>query len=129
MKNKRFPLLVCLLTATSMFFLTAAGKPPSDAPATTTIGDIDPVNSIPYRLGSDSLGQYKNGLNSVSSIVQGIGNWVLDTKNSQLRKVRVDFGDPVIGSGANPPFQADVVPVRFISKCTTNITTLAINQS
>jgi hypothetical protein len=54
---------------------------------------------------------------------------VLDTKPSPLRTARIDLGDPVMGSGANPPFQAANVPVRFISKCTTNITTMVLNQT
>lgn len=97
-----------------------AAKPGSDTPATTTVADIDPVAGTIYSLGSDSLGSYFNGVDSVSSIVQGIGDWVLDTKSSTTRKVRVDFGDPVIGSGANAPFAAAVVPVRFISQCGSN---------
>lgn len=96
--------------------VSQAAKPPSDAPATSTIHDFD-ANGAPYRIGNDSLGSYYNGVNSVESIVQGIGDWVLDTKPSPLRRVRMDFGDPVIGSGANPPFQAAFVPMRFISKC------------
>lgn len=106
-----------------------AAPPAKDAPATSTIADSDPVSGSMLRIGSDSLGAYKNGVNSVSSIVQGIGNWVLDTKPSTLRKVRVDLGDPVPNSGANPPFQAATVPVRFISKCTTNITTMLLNET
>lgn len=106
-----------------------AAKPAADAPATSTLADIDPVSGTVFRVGSDGLGNYRNGVDSVSSIVQGIGNWVLDTKPSPLRKARIDFGDPVANSGANPPFQGAHVPVRFISKCTTNITTLALNQS
>src|SRR4029077_20484318 len=100
-----------------------------DAPATTLIGDYDSQTGIPFRISSDYLGQYDNGVNSVSSIVQAIGNGVLDTKPSPVRRVWVDLSEPIAGSGANPPFQTASVPVRFISKCTTNITTLAINQS
>lgn len=116
---------ICL----SLNVRSKAAPPTRDAPATSTITDVDPVSGIPFRVGSDSLGAYKNGVNSVSSIVQGIGDWVLDTKSSSLRKVRIDLGDPVPNSGGAAPFQAAVVPVRFISKCTTNITTLALNQS
>ena len=107
----------------------AAGPLPKDAPATSTIADFDPVSGTVFRVGSDSRGTYRNGVDSVSSIVQGIGNWVLDTKPSPLRKARIDLGDPVANSGANPPFQAATVPVRFISKCTTNITTMLLNQT
>ncbi len=107
-----------------------AAKPTPNAPATSTIADTDPVAGTVFRIGSDSLGAYRNSVDSVVSIVQGpLGNWELDTKASPLRKARIDLGDPVLNSGANPPFQAANVPVRFISKCTTNITTLALNQS
>jgi hypothetical protein len=123
-------LILILLAGTTLAWSTSRlAKPSSDAPATSTIADIDQSTGAIYRVGSDSLGQYRNGVNSVSSIVQGIGNWVLDTKPSALRKVRIDLGDPVVGSGPNPPFQAAVVPVRFISKCTTSIFTLSLNQS
>lgn len=106
-----------------------AAPPIKDTPATSVIADADPVTGTVFRIGSDSLGPYRNGVDSVSSIVQGIGNWVLDTKPSPLRKARIDLGDSVPNSGGAPPFQAATVPVRFISKCTTNITTLGLNQS
>lgn len=108
---------------------SAAAPPSKDTPATSTIADIDPVSGTVFRVGNDGLGNYLNGVDSVSSIVQGIGNWVLDTNPSPLRRVRIDLGDPVPNSGANPPFQAAFVPLRFISKCTTSIFTLALGQS
>jgi hypothetical protein len=111
-----FPKLAfAVLTAAMMVFTATAGKPTGDRPATSTLNDF--LDSSPTRIGSDGLGNYKNGVNSVSSIIQGIGDWVLDTKASSLRKVRIDFGDPVAGSGANAPFSAAVIPVRFISQC------------
>jgi len=100
-----------------------------DVPATSTIGDIDQPTGTVFRIGSDSLGVYKNSVNSVSSIVQGIGDWVLDTKSSSLRNVRIDLGDPVLGSGPAAPFQAATIPVRFISKCTTSMFTLTAGQT
>ena len=109
-------LSVALLTCASVAYRTTAAKPLVDAPATSSIADVDVATGAPYRIGSDGLGNYKNGTNSVSSIVQGVGDWVLDTKPSTLRKARVDLGDPA-SPGGNPPFQAAVVPVRFISKC------------
>ena len=122
-------LLVVLLEPARMIGPATAAKPTPDAPATTTIADIDQSTGIAFRIGNDSLGTYRNGVDSVESIVQGIGNWVMDTKPSPIRRVRIDLGDPVPNSGANPPFQAAFVPLRFISKCTTNIFTLAVNQS
>lgn len=132
MKLKAFSaFLITLLFVAFGLILTPseAAKPTSDAPATSTIRDFDPVSGTVFRVGSDSLGTYRNNVDSVVSIVQGIGNWELDVNPSPLRKVRVDLGDPVPGSGANPPFQATNVGLRFISKCTTSIFTLAVNQS
>ena len=111
------------------FQKVAAGGPARDVPATSTIADVDPVSGSVYRIGSDNLGSYKNGVNSVVSIVQAIGDWELDTKSSTLRKVRVDLGDQVPGSGPAPPFQSAVLPVRFISKCTTSMFTLTVGQT
>jgi hypothetical protein len=115
------------LAAAIVILFTGAKKPGGDTPATSTINDF--LDGVPTRIGNDALGSYKNGVNSVVSIVQGIGNWELDAIASPLRKIRVDLGDPVIGSGANPPFSAANVNFRFISKCTTSVFTLATGQS
>ena len=96
---------------------TRAAKPASDAPATSTIFDVDQTTGTVYRIGSDSLGPYKNNVDSVESIVQGIGDWELDGLASTRRSVRIDLGDPVAGTGANAPFQSAFNPTRFISKC------------
>lgn len=107
---------------------TLGQKPPKgDTPATSALADE--LDGSLTRVGNDGLGSYFNGTDDVSSIVQGIGNWVLDTKSSNLRRARIDLGDPVPGTNPNPPFPASYVPVRFISKCTTSIFTLAEAQS
>jgi hypothetical protein len=110
-------ILILIFAVLSSYSIAEAGKPLSDANATSTLVDVDTVSGFPFRIGSDGLGVYKQGINSVDSIVQGIGDWELDTKSSALRRVRIDFGDPVAGTGANPPFQSAMVPTRFISKC------------
>src|SRR6478609_5697418 len=128
MKRRSVLAVVLLLTLLAVgsysYQKTAAGAPQRDVAATSTIADVDSVTGTVYRIGSDNLGSYNNGVNSVSSIVQAVGDWVLDTKPYSLRKVRIDLGDPVPGSGPAPPFQSAVVPVRFISKCTTSMFTL-----
>jgi hypothetical protein len=118
-----------VLSLQSLQVAAKGGPPTRDAPATSTILDMDANTGTVFRIGSDSLGSYKNGVDSVESIVQGIGNWELDTKISSLRKVRVDLGDQVVGTGPAPPFQSAVLPVRFISKCTTSIFTLVAGQT
>ena len=109
--------LALVLIATHSLQKTQAAKPAGDAPATSTIGDIDQSTGTVYRIGSDSLGPYRNGVDSMQSIVQGIGDWELDALAASVRRVRFDFGDPVAGTGASAPFGSAFVPTRFISKC------------
>lgn len=130
---RAFQIFVLMIIAGAILFSPVdrleAAAPTRDTPATSTISDFDPATGIMFRIGNDSLGSYRNGVDSVSSIVQGIGNWVLDTKPSPVRRVRIDLRDAIPNTGGNPPFQTALVPTRFISKCTTSINTLAVNQS
>ena len=119
MKSVYFSLAVVLaLAGCALTYVgSAAAKPATRTPATSTVADRD-ASGIPFRIGSDSLGAYHDAVNSVLSDIQAFGDWELDMKSSTLRKSRVDLGDPVIDSNPNPPFQAAVLAVRFISKCT-----------
>lgn len=95
-------------------------KPPkgdTDVPATTTIQSGDGTGTF-FRVQGDGIGSYFNGVDSVQSIVQGIGDWEMDAKSSGVRRVYVDFGDPVVPGTNTAPFGAALVPARFISKCT-----------
>lgn len=96
--------------------LAIAQKPPrgdSDVPVITVFDTSTPN----LRVGDDGLGAYQNGVSSVESIVQGIGDWVLNTRNSTVRKVYIDFGDPVSAAEPTAPFGAALRPARMISKC------------
>jgi hypothetical protein len=99
--------------------LAQKGKTTS-TPVTTTIQGLGP-DSVPiYRIQSDSLGSYRYGVDSVISEIQPIGDWSLDTTSSSVRKVYLDFRDPVAGTNPNqvpPPFLVESVPTRLISKC------------
>jgi len=131
---KKFILLLvfsAILTLAVNLPVQKAAPPSSDAPATSTIQNID-SSGVPYRIQSDWQAAYKNGVDSVVSIVQGIGNWELDMLGSPNRRIYVDFGDPVPNTNPNnlpPPFSTAYVPSRFISKCTTNITTMSLNST
>ena len=124
-----FLLLTILCLSSPKNWPVIAAPPLRDTPATSTIRDTDANTGTVYRIGSDLLGGYKNGVSSVVSIVQGIGDWEMDTKSSSVRRVRIDLGDQVPGSGPAPPFQAASLPVRFISKCSTSMFTLTVGQT
>lgn len=119
---KKIILTLVLSLSASLIFgnLVQSAAPLKDTPVTSTIQNSDSTTGTAYRIRSDSLGTYRNGVNSVSSIIQGIGDWELDGKSSTTRKVFFDFGDPVLNSSQvpNPPFQTALTPWRFISKCT-----------
>ena len=93
-----------------------ARGPARDTPATTTFQSSDGSGTF-FRIQSDGLGSYRNGIDSVSSVIQAIGDWQIDTKSSTLRKAYIDFGDPVNPGDATAPFSSAQVPFRLISKC------------
>jgi len=108
----------------------AVQKAPSEVPVTSTIADA--VNAVNMNIQSDGNGpqpspqSYANS-KTVQSVIQGIGDWVLDTNLSRLstRAIWLDFTDPVPGSapnGGNPtaPLQAGLVQGRLISRCSLN---------
>jgi hypothetical protein len=119
MKKINFAIVLVLFTFTVAF--PQGGKPAkgdSDVPATSTINNSDGTVNF-FRIQSDGLGSYRNGVDSVQSIVQGIGDWEMDAKASGVRRVYIDFGDPVVPGDTSAPFSAALVPTRFISKCAT----------
>lgn len=120
MPKQRILLMVCL--ALSFIFSPTSGAiaqkiKTTDIPVTSRIADFNPETGLGYRIQSDYLysGIYKNGADSVTSLLQAGGDWELNTKPSPVRRVFVDFGDPAAG-GANPPFQSAWVNARFITK-------------
>jgi len=119
---------ICFVIATDTF--ARKGKPCSTVSVTSTIRDSD-ANFTPYRIQSDLLGSYKNCVDSVQSIIQGIGAWELDMLGSPVRRVYVDFGDPVPGSDPNnllPPSNG-YYPVRFLSNCQTSLLNLSFGAT
>lgn len=66
---------------------------------------------------SDQLGTYVNGVGSVKSIIQSLGDWELDvTAKASTRKVRLDLSNPLPGNPSPAPFTATLVQARFIAK-------------
>ena len=102
--------------------LAQGGKPVSGVVVTSGLADFgDPRDGTNRRLQSDGLGTYTNGGSKgdkVESIIQNIGDWVLDTSGSVSRAVLLDFREPVSGSStSNAPFDWQLVHARLISKC------------
>jgi len=120
-------LLMIVATSSLIVNVGARGKPPQDVPVTVSIDGLG-VNTLPtLRVQSDLLGSYVNST-SGQSIIQPIGDWVLDVLNvssSPQRTILIDLRDPVPGSapgGGAPinPFGAtgyQMVRARFIAQC------------
>ena len=94
------------------------GGVPQATDVTTTLNDS--TSSAIYQLGSDGNGPYVNyssAKDSVSSIIQQGGDWVLDTKTSTTRSVSITLvPDP--SNEPNSPFSGPItLPTRFIMKC------------
>ncbi len=99
----------------------AKGAKTSDTPVTSTIaGSL--VNGVPtYSIASDGAGSYVNGVNSVVSVLQASsGNWELDMKSSTVRRLVLDFSNPVSGTADTPPFTTGIVAPHVISLCSNN---------
>jgi hypothetical protein len=113
-------LVLTLTVLVSVALSTSAQgkKSPKDTPVSSILHDSGDVTlSTNNRLQSDGFGIYVHGVGGVQTQIQGIGDWYLDT-NGTSRKVLVDLRDAVPDSGANPPFNWQMVTARLISKCT-----------
>jgi hypothetical protein len=105
---------------------TFAQKIPKDTPVTSTISDFAPNYFVPLSIQSDAQGSYKTDSTvSVTSIIQGIGDWVLSTLDSPTRRVSFNFDYPVAGSNPDPanrkPPVNGIYHSRFITQCSTSL--------
>ena len=128
MKTRIAQGMALALTVLGLAVTTYAGKPgsiPEVSVVSTVAGDgqvlADPT--IPhYRLQSDGLGDYIDGVDNVLSILQGgtvgkgAGDWEMYTTDSAVRKISIDLREPADAT-ANPPFAYATLPARFIAKC------------
>jgi hypothetical protein len=116
---KRISLVITLLALSFGTLAAGANKPNSAVPLTSTLAgtgyDPDPTVAN-YRIQSDLLGVYKNGVDSVVSQMQGGGgDYELSTLGSLTRKLLLDFRDPAT-AGSTPPFQVQTNPARVVTK-------------
>jgi hypothetical protein len=90
--------LIVLTVAGSISSLSAAGPWPKDVPVTSTVRDTDANVAPTLTILSDSRGDYVNS-RTLTSMIQGIGDWVLDSINPAHadRKIFLDFTQPVPG--------------------------------
>ncbi len=111
---------------------SAVAQKVKDVPVTSTIAYQD-ANFAPLSLQSDMQGPYQNGVSSVVSQIQAIGDWELDMLGSPVRRVYVTFNDPVPNTNPNNlPAPADgAFPVRFLTQCGAllNLTTVGQNAT
>lgn len=120
--------LILLLSLLTVNAIAGKGKPTGDTAVTSTIQNAD-TNGVPYSIQSDGLGAYQNGVSSVKSIIQGIGDWELDLINTNsTRRVFVSFDQPLASGYPAPPFNG-FYPVRFITQCSSNLVNLAAGAS
>lgn len=89
-----------------------------DTSVTTTIADMQ--NGYLLRVESDLQGSYVNG-KLVGSVIQGGGDWALDTSSNpgrtSARTVFFDLTEPVSSTNPLPPFQTAYVESHLIAKC------------
>lgn len=88
-------------------------------PVTTSIeggGAFPDPTIFNYRIQSDLLGPYRDGVDSVVSQLQTGGDWQLNTLASPTRSVLLDFRDPVPNSNPSPPFLVAQAPAKVETK-------------
>jgi hypothetical protein len=118
---KKSSLISFTLLAVSLICGPAAfsQKPNPGTPVTTTIdggGVISDPTIFNYRIQSDLLGSYREGVDSVVSVLQPGGDWQLDTTPSPNRKLLLDFRDSIASSNPSAPFSTALVPAKVETK-------------
>ncbi len=119
-KRTRRITLAALVMLVPCFGALAAQN--TDVPVTTTIEDFEAAIAPTLQIQSDGFGSYQNSRDLQSVIQSGSGDWVLDTNTrTSTRGVKLDFSQPVAGSGPNGgapiPLPTGTYKARIITKC------------
>jgi len=79
---------------------TASAARGTDTPVSTYVADAETTIAPTLQVRSDGAGVYRNS-NTLISVIQPIGAWVLDSQNPRnaTRTLFLDFGQPIGGSG------------------------------
>src|SRR5262249_38068019 len=88
-------------------------------PVTSTIegsGALTDPTVFNYRIQSDQLGPYRDGVDSVVSELQTGRDWQLNALSSTTRSMLIDFRDPVPNSNPSPPFSVGQLPAKVETK-------------
>jgi hypothetical protein len=111
--------VLCIALAFSFTVRAAGAGKQVNLPVTSSIVDTDTTGAA-FQIQEDDLGSYAN-TKSVQSVIQPIGDWVLDTNSSSLstRGVYLDFSrnvDPIVTAPWTGPIG---VKARLITQCPT----------
>ena len=99
----------------AVFSLSFVSSHPSASTGTSTSAAFRDDTNLPDRLRSDGAGPYVNGQQNVKAIIDGVGDFDLDTSSSgrgSTRTLFIDFTSPA-STGATPPFSSANVDVYF----------------
>ena len=114
--------LVLTIVALSLGLISGTGalaQRRRPVPVTTTIegsGALPDPTVFNYRIQSDLLGPYHDGVDSVVSQLQEAGDYEVDALASTRRSMLVDLRDPVPNSNPSPPFSLAQVPAKVETK-------------
>jgi len=111
--------VLCLSFVSQLEILAQRPVKNKDVPVTSSLaggGLISDPTIFNYRFQSDLFGPYRDGVDSVQSVVQAGGDWRLDASTSPTRTMLLDFRDAVTGSNATPPFSVGKVSAMTETK-------------
>jgi hypothetical protein len=115
--NRKLSLVMILALG---FTLAAGAAAPNKAVSVTSTiegtGTLADPTVFNYRIQSDLLGPYHDGVNSVVSQLQSGGDWQLEGLASPTRSVMIDFRDAVPNSNPSPPFSTGQIPAKVETK-------------
>ena len=96
--------------------LAAKGGQPADA---GVVSDLRGGGTASMRIQSDQRGAYHNNVDRVVSIMQGVGDWVLEVLDRRTtRAVALDLTDALADNAGPAPFTTALVKGRFIARST-----------
>ena len=112
-------------------FLAAKNVVAANSTSMTASFRDDSSATVPDAITSDGGGAYVNGQQNIKAIIDGSGNFDLDTSTNGPRNVRtvcLNFSYPA-SSGATPPFTSDCVDVYLSTGGNTGLLQMSVGTS